>query len=217
MGENPYERSGWRGRLRPGGDALTGHLLEESGLPAGARILDVGCGMGDSCALLRDRGYEALGLDRSAPLIARGLARRPDLPLAVGDGARPPFPPGSMDALLMECALSAMDAPAVLAGCVPLLRPGGRLLLADLYARGTEDLRRAPALRTRPGLEALLAASGLRRLAVEDHTRARGEVAGPLLLDGGDLSALLCRPMSEFRAARAGYCLLWARREGEAL
>lgn len=211
---NPYERAGWGDSLRPGGPALTLALLEAAGLPPGAAVLDVGCGRGDSCALLRSEGFCAAGLDRSAALLAQGRARYPDLPLFAGDGAAPPFPPASLDALLMECALSAMDAPAVLAGCAPLLRPGGLLLLADLYARGPENLSALPALRSRAGLEALLAACGFRTLGFRDQSGALGEFLARLVWSGGDPEALLCRPMSEFRAARAGYCLLWARLEG---
>ena len=210
MTANPYEQPGWRGALRPGGAALTRRLLELSALPPGSAVLDVGCGEGDACALLEELGFRAAGLDCSGRLLARGRARHPRLTLLEGDAARPPLSPRSQDALLFECALSAMDAPAALDGCLPLLRPGGMVLLADLYARLP-----SPALPTRGAWEELLTARGLRPLGFEDQSRALGSFLAQKIMDGEDLCALLCRPLDQFRAAKAGYCLLWAVYEEE--
>ncbi len=215
MRGNPYEHPGWRGALRPGGLGLTQRLLSLADLPPRARILDVGCGEGESCAWLRDRGCEAAGLDCSAALIERGRARFPGVPLYVGDAAAPPASGAPWDALLFQCALSAMEAPAALSGCLPLLRPGGVLLCSDLYARGEAEDAGLPALRTRGQWEALFRSHGLRPLGFEDQSRALGSFLAQKLMDGEELGALLCRPLDEFRRARAGYCLLWARLEGE--
>lgn len=210
MTGNPYEQPGWRGALRPGGPELTRRLLELAGPRPGCAVLDVGCGEGDTCALLAELGYQAAGLDCSGALLARGRARYPHLTLLEGDAARPPFPPRSQDTLLFECTLSAMDAPAALDGCLPLLRPGGLVLMADLYARLP-----SPALPDRAEWEALLRARGLRPLGFEDQSRALGSFLAQKIMDGADLCALLCRPLDQFRAARAGYCLLWAAYEEE--
>lgn len=210
MTGNPYEQPGWRGVLRPGGAELTRRLLELADLASGSAVLDVGCGEGDTCALLEELGFRAAGLDCSGRLLARGRARHPHLTLLEGDAAHPPVPPLSQDALLFECTLSAMDAPAALDGCLPLLRPGGMVLMADLYARLP-----SPVLPTRAEWEALLTARGLRPLGFEDQSKALGSLLAQKIMDGEDLCALLCRPLDQFRAARAGYCLLWAVCEEE--
>lgn len=47
-------------------------LVEELGLPAGAAILDVGCGTGRHSVELAKRGYAMTGLDLSAAMLAKG-------------------------------------------------------------------------------------------------------------------------------------------------
>ena len=50
-------------------------LLEELHVPAGARILDVGCGTGRHSVELARRGYRMTGLDLSAAMLARAKAK----------------------------------------------------------------------------------------------------------------------------------------------
>ena len=53
--------------LRPGGLALTRELIDRAGFRAGDRVADVGCGLGASTRLLRERGVAAIGVDVVAP------------------------------------------------------------------------------------------------------------------------------------------------------
>jgi SAM-dependent methyltransferase len=54
-------------------------------LPKQSKILDLGCGEGRYTAVLKDRGYQVLGLDLSWTLIKYGKKNDPQLNLVVGD------------------------------------------------------------------------------------------------------------------------------------
>jgi arsenite methyltransferase len=56
--------------IRPGGLALTERAMALCALPAGARVLDVGCGAGATVEyLIARRRLTAAGADPSAPLL----------------------------------------------------------------------------------------------------------------------------------------------------
>ncbi len=135
--EDPTIREALGEALRPGGLALTDEALAASGLLPGARVLDVGCGTGVTVEHLRDRhGLVAAGIDASMLLLATRRSRTPLPPLAQARGEQLPIGDCQLDAVLVECSLSLMgDVDAALAEFRRVLRPGGRLILADLYAR----------------------------------------------------------------------------------
>lgn len=128
--------------LHPGGLALTGQLVERAGLPAGAAVLDAGCGAGATADFLR-RTYHlrVTGLDYSAKLLRGGRAERPHLSLVRAPAERLPLAAGQFEAVLAECSLSVMAHPArALAEFGRVLRPGGLLMVHDIYARRPEGL-----------------------------------------------------------------------------
>ncbi len=132
----------------PGGEAHTRRMLELAALPRGARILDMGAGAGEALRLLRESGFDAVGID----LVPRGKS------VEQGDLLRAPFPDGGFDAVLSQCAFFVSgDQPAALREAYRLLKPGGKLLLSDLFF---DD----PA--------ALLRAAGFTILCAEDLTEA---------------------------------------------
>jgi ubiquinone/menaquinone biosynthesis C-methylase UbiE len=107
-------------------------------LPVGARVLDVGCGTGQFLAelLARHPGISVAGLDLSAKMLTvaeRRCARFADrAEFHCGDSERLPFKPGSFD--LAVCAHSFHhypNQPLVLAEAARVLKPSGRLLVAD--------------------------------------------------------------------------------------
>ena len=130
----------------PGGEAHTRRLLELAALPPGARILDLGAGDGESLRLLRALGCQAEGLD---------LAPRSEL-VRQGDLLRTGLLDGSLDAVLSQCAFFVSgDQPGALAEAYRLLKPGGTLLLSDVFF-----VDPAP----------LLQSSGFRLMHAEDMT-----------------------------------------------
>ena len=121
--------------IRPGGEALTIKAARKANLPEGSIILDMGCGEGDTAALLaRDFGFKATGVDASYKMIERGKKKYPELDLRNMEAEHLEFESRVFDAVFMECSLSVMriqEDAAFEAYCV--LKPGGKLIITDLY------------------------------------------------------------------------------------
>ena len=99
----------------PGGEAAALRLVEMAGITPPCRLIDLGAGAGGSVRLLRSLGFEALGIDL---LPGEGVER--------GDVLAPPFPPGSFDAALCECAFFLSGDPErALREAARLLRESG--------------------------------------------------------------------------------------------
>ncbi|MBI4320188.1 MAG: class I SAM-dependent methyltransferase [Chloroflexi bacterium] len=131
--------------FHPGGLTLTerlGHLL---GLRPGVRVLDVASGKGSTSIFLAQRfGCEVVGIDYSAGLVAEAIQRAAVLGLAGkvrfegGDAERLPFVDASFDAIVCECAFCTFsDKPSAAVEFARVLRPGGRIGVADLTRSGS--------------------------------------------------------------------------------
>ncbi len=167
----------------PGGVEHTRRMLALARLPEGASVLDLGAGDGETLALLRSLGYAARGIDWEprSETVERG------------DLLRAPFPDGSFDAVLSQCAFFLSgDVPGAFREAYRLLRPGGTLLLSDLCF--------AP---LRPPAEA----AGFRILCQEDLTEAWREYY---------LEALWREelPCCEIPRGKSSYLLLIGRKDG---
>lgn len=116
--------------LRPGGLRLTTHALELCGLQAGAKILDVGCGVGASLAFFAKQGCVSMGVDISHKLLieaqAHGLA-------LMADAQALPVASSVFDAVFCECVVSLLPCPEqAFAEMVRVLRPDGWLVVSDI-------------------------------------------------------------------------------------
>ena len=99
-------------------------------LPPGALVLDLACGTGDLCRELAKRGYRAVGVDRSAGMLA---AHRTTAPLVRGDALRLPFPTNSADGIVCGFALRNFSSlKPFLSECGRVLRPRGRIALLEV-------------------------------------------------------------------------------------
>ena len=106
------------------------HTVDQLGLPAGSRVLDLACGTGDICFELEGRGITAVGADLSLGMLA---AAPREFPRIQADGSCLPFAPGSLDGATCGFALrNFTDLPATLAELGRVLRPGGRIALLDV-------------------------------------------------------------------------------------
>jgi SAM-dependent methyltransferase len=127
---------------------LLGPLIEgiaadiSAAAPAGAQVLEVGCGPGHlSIRLARHHVFEVTGLDLDPAMIdrARANANRPGNSdqhrpsFVVGDVATLAFPDGSFDLVVSTLSMHHWADPAAgLAEIGRILRPGGRALIWDL-------------------------------------------------------------------------------------
>ncbi len=101
-------------------------------LPGGSRVLDLACGTGDLSRLARRTGYDVVGADLSAGMLA---ANATAAPLVEADGCRLPFATGAFDGLVCGYALrNFSDLATTLAECARVLRPGGRLAVLEVDA-----------------------------------------------------------------------------------
>jgi ubiquinone/menaquinone biosynthesis C-methylase UbiE len=103
-----------------------------SGLPAGARVADLGCGSGTFTTLLERAGYDCVGLDISTKLIAVGRRKYPGIAFVAGDIERLPFPDASIDGVLLSGVVHHFPDPSRCAEEVfRVLRPDGRFVAFD--------------------------------------------------------------------------------------
>lgn len=110
-----------------------------AGLPAGATILDVGCGSGWPIgAALLERGLQVTGVDASPGLIAHAQATLPAGVWSVGD-MRQSLPLGPFDGVLAWHSLfhlSPDDQKKVLPKLAACVAEGGRLMFTSGQAYG---------------------------------------------------------------------------------
>ena len=133
-----YDRLGHR-LLGPFFDGIADDVAAAA--PAGARVLEVGCGPGRlSIRLARDHGLEVIGLDLDPAMIERAVANaarsdgHPRAPsFVVGDVASLAFPDGSFDLVVSTLSMHHWtDRRAALNEIARVLRRDGRALIWDL-------------------------------------------------------------------------------------
>lgn len=115
-----------------------------------AKVLDLGTGTGFLALLLAELGHRVMGIDIAADMLvvardkAAGLASPPEF--RVGDAAKPPVPPGGVDAIVSRHLLWTLPDPlGALKNWHRALRPGGRLIVIDgLWALGADPDAASP-------------------------------------------------------------------------
>ncbi len=211
--------------LHPGGAQATEDLLDRATVGTGTRLVDLGCGAGGALALARDRGAQAIGVDRQ-PGQGQICGTLEHLPLA----------DASAEVALSECAIClADDLEQAVTECQRILVPGGRLALSDVVLE--HRLENVPA----PMAQALcltgqrhpetlikhLEATGFvvtsRRDHRDDLLAMRDEIAGKVDYEGllgalGDRGQPLLAAIQEIEAAvedgTLGYVSLVAEKQG---
>jgi 2-polyprenyl-3-methyl-5-hydroxy-6-metoxy-1,4-benzoquinol methylase len=111
-------------------------------VPAGAKLLDIGCGSGEQAVAMHKQGFDVLGVDvaRSAVLKARNLAVL-DRPLFdVGDVLRYRRRRGFTVAVDRGCfhVLDAADRSRYVDRVAELLKPDGTLIVKCFKATGAD-------------------------------------------------------------------------------
>lgn len=141
LNRRSYDRivDAWdRARRRPSERELPWLEALVHGLPAGASLLDLGCGTGRPIAAwLLDRGYAVTGVDQAAALLARARQRSPDgvwIEAEFGSWLAAEREEARYAAVVCWDALFHVERArhgAILADARRLLRKGGRLLLTS--------------------------------------------------------------------------------------
>lgn len=181
------------------GLAATLDLIALSGFPAGARVLDVGGGLGGPARALAARtGAHVTVLDLTPSFVTQGrvlterVGMSDQVDFEAGDGTAMPFAAASFDGVWTQhSTMNIEDKEALYAEIHRVLKPGGRLAMHEVLASNGDLIdypqpRAAeasysflsPAGQTR----SLIAQSGFRELAWQDETgkvldffdRARG-------------------------------------------
>lgn len=127
-----------------GGRVATRELGAQIDLPPGARVLDIGSGIGGPARFFAaERGWKIEGVDLTAEYVevAIALSRRVGLAEAVSfrqaSASALPFPDGHFDgAYMLHVGMNIPDKKAVFADIRRVLKPGGVFAIYDVMHRG---------------------------------------------------------------------------------
>lgn len=128
----PLKRRG--GKLRALRQRWLGHrertLADRIPVKPGGALLDCGCGAGAFAAEMRDRGWDAFGLDFSPHAVATARAQY-GLRAIEGSLPHPEVPASSLDAVTLRMVLEHVHDPAkLLRAAFTALKPGGWMCVA---------------------------------------------------------------------------------------
>jgi DNA gyrase subunit B len=112
-------------------------VFEAAAVDASSTVLDLACGTGLVSRRFHGRVGELVGLDVTPAMAAQA---RPALDrFVLADATEIPLADDSFDAVVCRQGLQFMDLDRVLAELLRVLKPGGRLVTADLHAYGADD------------------------------------------------------------------------------
>lgn len=124
--------------LRPGGLTLTDQAMELCGFPRGSRLIDIGCGKGATVSHCSKKySMDIWGVDLSFQMLSDAVLVSGNRERFIqAEGTALPISNNSMDGIFCECVMSLFKDPRCgLKEYYRILRPGGKLVIGDLYLR----------------------------------------------------------------------------------
>jgi len=156
----------------------------------------------------------ALGVDRDASVLPSAESPNGGCFLAA-DAENLPFGENFFDGVMFECSLSKIENPSrALRESRRTLKPFGRLMISDFYARA-EEVSHTGVLGRIERIETTLArvrGEGFISAAIEDCTDCLRQLWGQLILDMGRESVLEQLGAGRRSAVQYGYFLLTAQK-----
>lgn len=116
---------------------ITDRGIEKANFKGGSRILDVGCGSGDTVNHLNEIGLKAEGIDINLVKISEAKAKYPGIDVKFGDGGfLDEYMSFTFDGIIMEDSLSEINQPdEVLHEAYCVMKKGGRIVIRDIYEK----------------------------------------------------------------------------------
>lgn len=207
-----YSSKEWLGirEMHPGGIQTTNWLLDHGNLQKEDCVLDLCCGRGDSIRELTKRGVHTIGADHSLEALKNIPAKTE---LVSCEAWNLPFSESFFQAVLCECSLTLMEnrIGEVIKEIVRILKPDGRLLLSDLYAKESGH-----GITTKEEWEQVLRVYGMERVAWQDETAALHQYAMSYLWERGEPFPLCaCGTTGQFKLKDVGYFVgIWRKIDG---
>ncbi|HXP18250.1 MAG TPA: class I SAM-dependent methyltransferase [Streptosporangiaceae bacterium] len=142
----------WDHHTPAGLEKVTAAVLAAVTVRPGDQVVDLGCGTGQLSLPLAERGARVLAVDVSPPMVQRLKERARERSVPGLDCLAAPIenlslPAGSVDLIVTSYALHHLrdaDKDRLVAAAYHWLRPGGRLLVADMmFGRGGTSQDRA--------------------------------------------------------------------------
>jgi SAM-dependent methyltransferase len=151
----------WGGFAAPAHEALA----EAAAIGPGMRVVDIGCGSGELCTLIAERGAEVAGIDAAEGMIEIARGRVPRADLRVGPMEHLPWEDRAFDVATAVNSLQfAADYVDALREAARVVRPGGVVAVCNWGPLEQRDL-----------------------FAVMDVLREGPSAAGPVIGDPGEL------------------------------
>jgi ubiquinone/menaquinone biosynthesis C-methylase UbiE len=162
-------------------------LCQIGGIPAGAKVIDLGCGTGILVPELVAKHYQVIGLDLSFDMLKVSGQNSDELSRVCGDGCALPFTSSSIDAIFCRGSIHHFsDLQLAFQEIIRVLKPGGYLIFSEpsndsvlnrlarrLMYRHSEEFHEDDEGFRRAEILEMLAALGL----IVDHSRGFGFLA----------------------------------------
>jgi len=114
---------------------ITDRGIKTANFKTGSRMLDVGCGSGDTVNHLNEMDFKAEGIDINLVKISEAKAKYPGIDVKFGDGSfLDEYMSFTFDGVLIEDTLSHINQPdEALHEAYCVMKKGGRIIIRDIY------------------------------------------------------------------------------------